>query len=170
MARWTDVLSSNLWSEGHLFNQKAVTVFKRCDLGEFREYPAIVRDHTGSAHPLTYLHIRNVIPPTAIDFGRSEFYIAEMLGIPNGPAAVNSFRRLAGEATAGRCGRVGRMRTVQQDRLQAAVLPTGARLVGRLFHAGAAGDYGLHLQTPQRGDREFQHHGLGDQAEQEAVC
>ena len=90
-ARWTDVLSSSLWSDGHLLNQKALAVFKRCDLGDSREYPAIVRDHAGSARPLTYLHIRNVIPPTAIDFERSEFYLAEMLGIPKGPAAVNSF-------------------------------------------------------------------------------
>ena len=90
-ARWTDVLSSSLWSDGHLLNQKALAVFKRCDLGVFREYPAIVLDHTGSARPLTYLHLRNVIPPTAIDFGRSEFYLADMLGLPKGPLAINSF-------------------------------------------------------------------------------
>ncbi|WP_406698986.1 hypothetical protein V5E97_08880 [Singulisphaera sp. Ch08] len=90
-ARWTDVLSSSLWSEGHLLNQTALAVFKQCNLGDFREYPAIVSDHTGSARPLTYLHVRNEIPPTAIDFERSEFYLAEMLGLPRGPVAIDSF-------------------------------------------------------------------------------
>src|SRR5262245_66476167 len=66
-ARWTDVLSSSLpfgrWSGGCLFNPKALAVFKQCDLGAFREYPATVRDRTGAAHSLTYLHVRNDVPP-----------------------------------------------------------------------------------------------------------
>ena len=74
-----------------MLNQKALAVFKQCNLGEFREYPAIVRDPTGSPRSLTYLHIANVIQPTAIDFERSEFYIADMVSIPKGPVAVNSF-------------------------------------------------------------------------------
>ena len=98
-AHWTDVLSSNFpprdnpsaFSEGYLLNDKALAVFKQCNLGEFREYPAIVRDQTGAARSLTYLHIGNVIPPTAIDFERSQFYLADMLGLPKGPVAVNSF-------------------------------------------------------------------------------
>jgi hypothetical protein len=92
-ARWTDVLSSSLWSEGHLFNEKALAVFKRFDLGAFREFPAIVRDHAGSPRSLTYLHIRNrnALPATAIDFERSEFYLEDILGIPKWSVAVDSF-------------------------------------------------------------------------------
>jgi hypothetical protein len=94
MARWTDVLKLSLpasWSEGHVFNEKALAVFKQCDLGVYREYPAIVRDETDIAHTLTYLHIRNMVEPVAIDFERSEFYIADMLGIPKSPIAIDSF-------------------------------------------------------------------------------
>ena len=31
------------------------------------------------------------MPPAAIDFGRSEFYLADMFGKPRGPVAVGSF-------------------------------------------------------------------------------
>jgi hypothetical protein len=93
-AHWTDVLSMGLptsWSEGHIVNEKALAVLKRCTLGSFREYPAVVRDHRGAAHTLIFLQIRNVIPPTAIDFERSEFYVAETLGMPNKAVAIGSF-------------------------------------------------------------------------------
>ena len=91
-ARWTDVLSSNLWSDGLLLNERALTVFKHCDMGVVRDYPAIVRDETGTARTLTYLHIRNIVEPTAIDFERSEFYLTDMLSTPtSGPMAVHSF-------------------------------------------------------------------------------
>lgn len=36
-ARWTDALSANLWDQAFLFNEKALAVFKGCDLGNFRE-------------------------------------------------------------------------------------------------------------------------------------
>jgi hypothetical protein len=93
-AHWTDVLSSNLWSDGYLLNDKALAAFKQCDLGEFREYPASVRDKTGSARPLTYLYVRNIIEPTGIDFGRSEFYITDMVSQPMGPVTVTSLEDL----------------------------------------------------------------------------
>jgi hypothetical protein len=87
-ARWTDVLSSSLWSDGLLFNENALAVFKQCDLGAVREYPAVVRDQTGAARTLTYLHFQNKLEPTAIDFERSEFYLADMLGTPTGRPVV----------------------------------------------------------------------------------
>lgn len=93
-ARWTDVLKAGLpasWSQGHLFNEKALAVFRQHDLGKVREYPAIVRDKKGVPRPLTYLHIRNIVEPTAIDFGRSEFYVADMIGIPKRQVGVSSF-------------------------------------------------------------------------------
>jgi hypothetical protein len=76
---------------GHLFNETALTVFKRFNLGTFREYPVTVRDRKGGARTLTYLLIRNAIPPTSIDFARSEFYLADMVGHPQAPVAITSF-------------------------------------------------------------------------------
>ena len=169
-ARWTDVLSSSLWSDGHLLNQKALAVFRRCDLGDFREYPAIVRDHTGSARPLTYLHIRNVIPPTAIDFGRSEFYLAEMLGMPKGPLVINSFEDW-----------LEKQRRASAGELDGCEEFSGIAYKKLFFRQGHAPsvDYftlerlGITVYISRRlkeRDREFRHHGPGDQAEQEAVC
>ncbi len=91
-ARWTDVLSSSLWSGGQLFNEKALAAFRQCDLGNAREYPVIVRGkRKGDARALTYLHIRNIVDPTAVDFEGSEFYLADILDIPTGPVTVHSF-------------------------------------------------------------------------------
>lgn len=93
-ARWTDVLKSSLpaaWSEGHLFNEKAAEVFRQCNLGTFREYPARVYDHEQTVHTLTYFHMRNRVDPSDIDYGRSEFYVTDILGLPLGPVSVESF-------------------------------------------------------------------------------
>jgi hypothetical protein len=90
-ARWTDVLSSSLWSGGHLFSDEALAVFRQHDLGQVREYPVRVRGKKGDVRALTYLHFRNIVEPTAIDFERSEFYLADMLSIPTGPVVINSF-------------------------------------------------------------------------------
>jgi hypothetical protein len=93
-AHWTDVLSSNLWSDGYLLNEKALAAFRQCNLGEFREYPATVLDHTGSRRSFTYLYLLNHVPPTAIDFERCEFYVTDMVSHPLGPVAVASFEDL----------------------------------------------------------------------------
>lgn len=90
-AKWTDVLSSSLWSGGHLFSEEALAVFRQQDLGNVREYPVSVRGKKSDVRALTYLHFRNLIEPTAIDFERSEFYLADILSIPTGPIAVHSF-------------------------------------------------------------------------------
>ncbi len=103
-AKWTDVLSSTLWSEGYLLNETALTSFKQCNLGDFREYPTVVRATGGLLSAIaarfrgaglersyTYLFLRNVIEPAAIDFERSEFYIEDILGIPKRPIDINSF-------------------------------------------------------------------------------
>ncbi len=88
---WTDVLSSSLWSEGRLFNPKAHSVFRRMNLGKFREYPTNVADLNGEMHPLVYFHFQNEVEPTAIDFETSEFYIAEMLSMPGPSVSIRSF-------------------------------------------------------------------------------
>ncbi len=90
-AKWTDVLSSSLWPEGYLLNQSALAAFKRFNLGDFREYSALVRDTTGSERSYTYIFLRNVIEPAAVDFKRSEFHIDDILGIPKAPIDINSF-------------------------------------------------------------------------------
>lgn len=90
-ALWTDVLSSSLWSEGYLLNDRALAAFRRCNLGEHREYAVIVRDAGGQKRSYTYLFVRNLVPPASLDFGRSEFYITTALGIPQAPIAADSF-------------------------------------------------------------------------------
>ena len=116
--RWTDVLSTGLpdaWSVGHLLNETALAVFKQFELGTFREYPVTVHDRQGGARTLTYLLIRNALPPTSFDFARSEFYLADMVGIPQAPVAVNSFAewdekiRLAREGKLNGCERFSRI-------------------------------------------------------------
>lgn len=94
-ARWTDVLSANLWDQAFLFNDKALAAFKGCDLGNSREYPVTVRDKTGARRPMTYLRTVNPVGPEAFDFGRSEFYVADMLGTPGPPVAVGSYEEWA---------------------------------------------------------------------------
>lgn len=89
----TDVLSTGLpasWNVGYLFNKPALALFKKFKLGNYREYPATVRDPKGGSHKLTYLLIRNELPMTAIDFARSEFFVADILGIPLQPVAITS--------------------------------------------------------------------------------
>ena len=89
-AKWTDVLSSNLWSDGYLLNPKALAAFRQCDLGNSREYPVTVRDQSGRSHALVYLYVRNIVPLEGIDFRRSEFYVADMVGQFREPIAIDS--------------------------------------------------------------------------------
>ena len=96
-ARWTDVVNAGLpasWSQGLLLNDKALAAFKRCRLGTYREYPASVADGS-EGRRLTYLHVRNIVEPAAIDFERSEFYVADMLGLPGGGGRDRLLRGVA---------------------------------------------------------------------------
>ncbi len=90
-AQWTDVLSSNLWSDGYLLSEKALQPFRQAALGQFREYPVTVVDSKGDERPYTYLFIKNEVPPSALDFERSEFYITDMLSTPIAPVTINSY-------------------------------------------------------------------------------
>ncbi len=90
----TDVMKAGIpaaWSIGQIFNDKALSVFKRFDLGTFKEYRAKVIDGGGNPQSMTYLHIRNVIDPSAIDFCRSVFLVVDMIGMPLGTVDVDSF-------------------------------------------------------------------------------
>lgn len=96
--RLTDVVLTELpvsWSVGYLYSEKALAVFKQFELGVFREYPVAVSDSKGASYPLTYLLIRNSLPHTAIDFARSEFYVTDMVSIPQGPVTITSAEDLA---------------------------------------------------------------------------
>lgn len=90
-AKWTDVLSSSLWPDGYLVNEKALAAFKRVNLGNFRQYPACVSDQKGKVHSLVYLHLRNIVEPDKIDFARSRFHVADILGMPGDPIDIQSF-------------------------------------------------------------------------------
>ena len=102
---WTDVLSTDLpWREGYLLNEKALALFRRLELGEFREYPVTVQDRKGNAFLLTYVLIRNEIAPASFDFARSEFYLCDMVGVPKEPVAVESFEEWAAKIVLARKG------------------------------------------------------------------
>lgn len=91
----TDVLTAGLpasWSVGRLFNETALALFKQFELGEFREYPVIVRDSKGVAQTLTYLLIRNQIPGASVDFAQSEFFLTDIISDPQGPVEITSFQ------------------------------------------------------------------------------
>lgn len=92
-AKWTDVLSANLWSEGYLMNDKAAAVFKACELGDCKAFAVGTLDHDGSERGLTYLYFKNEVPATAFDFERSTFYVTDMLGGPLGDIDINSFEQ-----------------------------------------------------------------------------
>ena len=114
-AKWTDVLSSCLWSEGYLLSPAAHATFGRFDLGNSREYPAVVRGHDGERRPYTYIYCDNQVEPDAIDFRSSEFYITNMLGVPGPAVSVDSFEERSAKlelALAGKldgCGRFSRI-------------------------------------------------------------
>lgn len=96
--RMTDVVMTELpvsWSVGYLYSEKALALFKQFELGNFREYPAPVRDSKGVVYPLTYLLIRNFLPWTTFDFAQSEFYVSDMVSIPQGPVTITSAEDLA---------------------------------------------------------------------------
>ena len=90
-ANWTDVLSSTLWSEGYLLNERARVPFVSAELGHAREFPAVVRDASGASRSYTYLYVSNQVSPNTIDFARSEFYVTDILGMPIAPIAIDSF-------------------------------------------------------------------------------
>jgi hypothetical protein len=114
----TDVLTAGFpasWSVGHICNEKALAVFKQFDLGNFREYPVAVRDAKGVARTLTYLLIRNAVPATSVDFTQSEFYLCDMVSVPQGSVAVTSVedwtkkRKLASEGQLDGCEQFSRI-------------------------------------------------------------
>lgn len=88
-AKWTDVLSSDLRSEGFLLSERALGVFEQLPPGNVRKYPAEVSGGR-QRRPYTYFFPANHITHADIDFSRSEFYIADMLGDPQGLIEVVS--------------------------------------------------------------------------------
>lgn len=80
-AKWTDVLSSDLWSEGFLLSERAGAVFAAFDLGRSKAYPAEVTRRK-EVRAYTYLFAANHVTHADVDFGRSEFYVADMIGTP----------------------------------------------------------------------------------------
>jgi hypothetical protein len=80
-AKWTDVLSSDFWSEGYMLSDRALAVFDRFPLGRSAQYKAVVAGRR-EQRPYTYLFTANHITHDDIDFPRSEFYISDMIGTP----------------------------------------------------------------------------------------
>lgn len=80
-AKWTDVLSSDLPSEGFLLSERAVATFARFPLGKAQHYKVEVSGGR-ERRAYTYLFFANHLTHDDIDFTRSEFYIADMIGDP----------------------------------------------------------------------------------------
>jgi hypothetical protein len=80
-AKWTDVLSSELPSEGFLLSGHALAIFEQYPLGNARQYQAAVKGRR-EQRAYTYVYFANHITHDDVDFRRSEFYIADMLGDP----------------------------------------------------------------------------------------
>lgn len=80
-AKWTDVMSSQLWSEGFLLNDKAMEVFGKFELENTKAYPATVTKGR-EKREYNYLFIANHFSLDDVDFVNSEFYLADMLGSP----------------------------------------------------------------------------------------
>lgn len=80
-AKWTDVLSSSLWSEGMLLSPVAFDVFKRFSLANTQQYPAVVQ-RGKEQRDYTYHFTANHVSIDDLDFKKCEFYIADMLGSP----------------------------------------------------------------------------------------
>ncbi|MBI1348790.1 hypothetical protein GC163_21160 [bacterium] len=80
-AKWTDALSSDLWSDGFLLSAPVLAVFSRFPLGVVQQYKAEV-SRGKDRRAYTYVFFANHVTHADIDFERSEFYIADMIGSP----------------------------------------------------------------------------------------
>ena len=78
-AKWTDILSSQLWRDGILMTYDAAEVFKTASLGNFRSYNVTVLDRDSTPWSLCYLYFKNKIPLDAIDYGRSSFLLVDIV-------------------------------------------------------------------------------------------
>lgn len=88
-AKWTDVLSSELWSEGYLLSDKALAVFEQFDLGNSKKYKAEVRRRK-EVERYTYLFVANHVSMEDLDIENCEFYLEDMLGSPKHLVEVTS--------------------------------------------------------------------------------
>ncbi|WP_442511699.1 hypothetical protein SH528x_003410 [Novipirellula sp. SH528] len=93
-ARWTDVLSSELWSEGFLLNDKALTILEQFDLGKSKKYKAEVRRRKEIAQ-YTYVFFVNQVSLADLDIDNCEFYLEDMLGSPKRLVEVTSIEDFA---------------------------------------------------------------------------
>ena len=89
-AKWTDVLSSSPFSQGYLLNGKALAEFEKFELGNVKQYAAVVRSSDGTSKAYTYLFVANHIDPLNIDFANSQFYVSDMVSQPMFPIEVSS--------------------------------------------------------------------------------
>ncbi|MEX0793958.1 MAG: hypothetical protein WD045_12540 [Pirellulaceae bacterium] len=81
-AKWTDVLSSHLWSDGFLMTYDAAAVLETGSLGDYRKYDVTVLDHDATPWSLCYLYFKNTIQLDAIDYAQSSFLLVDILSDP----------------------------------------------------------------------------------------
>lgn len=78
-AKLTDLISTAAFSAyAYLLSKKALDIFKKFNLGRYRIYPATVY-HKGAEHEYGVLHFTNDLIDH-LDFTRSKFYVANILG------------------------------------------------------------------------------------------
>ena len=146
--RLTDVVLTELpvsWSVGYLYSEKALAVFKQFELGIFREYPVAVSGGKGVARTLTYLLIRK-IPPTSIDFARSEFYVTDMVSIPQGPVTITSAEDLADKRKLAREGQLNGYEKFSRIDYKRLVLLRDHLPTADLFRLERAGNQGVYFR------------------------
>lgn len=88
-AKWTDVMSSELWSEGLLLSDRALAVFERFDLGHVKTYVAEVRRRK-QVERYTYLFVLNHVAFDDLAFANCTFHLTNMLGDPQRVVEVKS--------------------------------------------------------------------------------
>ena len=92
-AKWTDILSAGLWSQGYLLSDEALDVFEQFDLGNSIKYEAEVRRRKEVRH-YTFLFFANHISMEDLDIEECEFYLEDMAGSPKRLVEVASVEDL----------------------------------------------------------------------------
>ncbi len=93
IAKWTDILSAGLWSQGFLLSEKATAVFDQFDLGNSQKYKAEVH-RRNEVKQYTLLFVANHVSMHDLEIGACEFFLEDMTGSPKGRVEVTSLEDL----------------------------------------------------------------------------
>lgn len=89
--QWTDALSSDDDHERYLFNDAVLELLQRFEPGEYDSKEVSVTAADGETRKYNYVKFDNQLDPATIDFASSEFYFTDIIGVPLGPAKIESY-------------------------------------------------------------------------------